>query len=101
MLEIGTKHIIAELYAIVLIADGKTPDYEKIQWFDFGINIQNLLAQEKFKGMLLTEPINIKLSDWRNAGLVQMSISPACHASVRKGCVSVKPLFALKLFLPS
>lgn len=65
-LEIGTKHIIAELYAIVLIADGKTPDYEKIQRFDFGVNIQNILAQEKFKGMLLTEPINIKLSDWRN-----------------------------------
>lgn len=65
-LEIGTKHIIAELYAIVLIADGKTPDYEKIQRFDFGVNIQNILAQGKFQGMLLTDPINIKLSDWRN-----------------------------------
>lgn len=65
-LEIGTKHIIAELYAIVLIADGKTPDYEKIQRFDFGVNIQNILAQEKFQGILLTDPINIKLSDWRN-----------------------------------
>lgn len=65
-LEIGTKHIIAELYAIVLIADGKTPDYEKIQRFDFGVNVQNILAQGKFQGMLLTDPINIKLSDWRN-----------------------------------
>ena len=65
-LEIGTKHIIAELYAIVLIADGKTPDYEKIQRFDFGVNIQNILAQGKFQVMLLTDPIKIKLSDWRN-----------------------------------
>lgn len=65
-LEIGTKHIIAELYAIVLIADGKTPDYEKIQRLDFGVNIGNILAQEKFQGMLRTDPIDIKLSDWRN-----------------------------------
>ena len=65
-LEIGTKHIIAELYTIVLLADGKTPDYEKIQRLDFGVNIGNILAQEKFQGLLRTSPIDIKLSDWRN-----------------------------------
>lgn len=65
-LEIGTKHIVAELYAIVLIADGQTPDYEKIQRLDFGVNIQNILTKGKFQGILLTNPINIKLSDWRN-----------------------------------
>ena len=65
-LEIGTKHIIAELYAMVLIVDGQTPDYEKIQRLDFGVNIQNILAKEKFRSMLLTYPLNIKLSDWRN-----------------------------------
>lgn len=65
-LEIGTKHVIAELYAIVLIANGKVPDYEKIQRFDFGVNIGNILAQEKFQGMLRTDPVDIKLSDWRN-----------------------------------
>ena len=66
VLEIGTKHFIYEICALLQIAKGFIPDYEKIRSLDFGVGIQNILDQKKLSTVLTTKPISIKLSDWRN-----------------------------------
>lgn len=65
-LEIGTKHLIYELWALMQLADGTTNDYREILKLDFGVVIQNILDKQRFKSVLTTPPISIKLSDWRN-----------------------------------
>ncbi|RKN77088.1 hypothetical protein [Paenibacillus ginsengarvi] len=65
-LEIGTKHIVYEIYALMRLIDGKTYDYEKIQKYDFGVALSNILDQNKFTKLLKTNPLPLKLSDWRN-----------------------------------
>lgn len=65
-LEIGTKHIFYELYVLIKLIQGKKSDYDKIQEYDFGVILSNILAQGYFDKMLRTSPISIKLSDWRN-----------------------------------
>ncbi|MNW40034.1 hypothetical protein D3C74_171380 [compost metagenome] len=65
-LEIGTKHIVYEIYTLMRLIDGKTYDYEKIQKYDFGVAISNILDQNKFIKLFRTNPLSLKLSDWRN-----------------------------------
>lgn len=65
-LEIGTKHIIFEIYALIRLINGKQVNYEQIQKCDFGVVIKNILDQNLFENILKTSPISIKLSDWRN-----------------------------------
>lgn len=66
ILEIGTKHLVSELWAMVKIEEGSMPDYEKIRALDFGIVTQNILDKNRFSQILKIEPISIRLSDWRN-----------------------------------
>jgi len=65
-LEIGTKHIVFELYTLIRYIIGKPVEYEKIQKCKFGAIISNILDQGYFNEILKTVPISIKLSDWRN-----------------------------------
>lgn len=65
-LEIGTKHIVSEIYALTRLINGKAVDYKAIQTYEFGVVIKNILDQRKFESILRTIPIPIKLSDWRN-----------------------------------
>ena len=66
VLEIGTKHEIIELYAILEISLGKSIDYETIRKRDFGVIVQSILDKKCFENILKTLPNDIKLSDWRN-----------------------------------
>ena len=66
VLEIGTKHEIIELYAILEISLGKNIDYEAISKREFGVIVQNILDKRYFENILKTLPNGIKLSDWRN-----------------------------------
>ncbi|MBN2878217.1 MAG: hypothetical protein JXN65_01180 [Clostridia bacterium] len=66
ILEIGTKHLVSELWAMLKIEEEAMPDYEKIRALDFGIITQNILDKNRFYQILKTEPISIRLSDWRN-----------------------------------
>ena len=65
-LEIGTKHIVFELYTLIRYIVGKPADYEEIHKYKFGVVINNILVQGYFNDILKTIPISIKLSDWRN-----------------------------------
>ncbi|WNS41576.1 hypothetical protein [Paenibacillus sp. MMS20-IR301] len=65
-LEIGTKHIVYEICVLLKLIDGKTYDYEKIQKYDFGVAISNVLDKIQFTNLLKTNPLSLKLSDWRN-----------------------------------
>ena len=65
-LEIGVKHIIFELYALIRIINGKSVDYEKIRKCEFGMIINNIIQEGYFEDILKTKPVEIKLSDWRN-----------------------------------
>jgi len=65
-LEIGVKHILFELYAMIRIITGKSVDYDNIRKCDFGVTINNILEQGYFGDILKTKPTVIKLSDWRN-----------------------------------
>lgn len=66
VLEIGTKHEIIELYAILEISLGRSVDYETIRKRDFGVIVQSILDKKYFENILKTLPNDIKLSDWRN-----------------------------------
>lgn len=66
VLEIGTKHKIIELYAILEISLGRSVDYETIRKRDFGVIVQSILDKKYFENILKTFPNDIKLSDWRN-----------------------------------
>ncbi len=66
VLEIGTRHEIIELYAILEISLGKSIDYETIRKRDFGVIIQSILDKGYLGNILKTLPNDIKLSDWRN-----------------------------------
>jgi len=66
VLEIGTKHLVSELWAIIRIVDGAIPDYERIRALDFGVVTQNILETKRLMNILKIEPLSIKLSDWRN-----------------------------------
>lgn len=65
-LEIGTKHIVLELWALIQLTNGITPDYDKIQKLDFGVVIQSILDKQNFVPILTAPPLALKLSDWRN-----------------------------------
>lgn len=65
-LEIGTKHIVLELWALIQLTNNITPNYGEIQKLDFGVVIQNILDKQKFVSILTTPPLALKLSDWRN-----------------------------------
>lgn len=65
-LEIGTKHLVLELWAITQVANGKIPDYEKIKNMDFGVAVQGFVDKQKFLDILMTEPQSLRISDWRN-----------------------------------
>lgn len=65
-LEIGTKHIVYEIYALMRLVNKKNVNYEQIQKLDFGMAVSNILDLNKFENLLKTRPISLKLSDWRN-----------------------------------
>ncbi|HBC94995.1 MAG TPA: hypothetical protein DCZ10_19390 [Pelotomaculum sp.] len=45
-LEIGTKHLVSELWALIQVAEGIIPNYKKIRKPDFGVAIQNILDKQ-------------------------------------------------------
>ena len=68
-LEISTKHITQELYALIRLIDGKDIRYETIKKQDFGVTINNIIEAGYFQEILtldLPNNIKTKLSDWRN-----------------------------------
>ena len=65
-LEISTKHLVQELYAIFVLNEKGTVNYPKIAQLDFGVVINNLLVKGQFSSILMTAPSGLKLSDWRN-----------------------------------
>lgn len=65
-LEITAKHIVQELYALILMSDNKVLDYPKIRKMDFGVIINNIIEQKFLLKELITTPFQMKLSDWRN-----------------------------------
>lgn len=65
-LEISSKHIVQELYALSVLQAKGIVDYDLIQKQDFGVVIKNLLDKSLFVDILKTQPSNMKLSDWRN-----------------------------------
>ncbi len=66
VLELGTKHLVYEILALARIIEGVSVDYTKIKDLEFGLAISNILDKKILTSLLLTEPIGLKLSDWRN-----------------------------------
>lgn len=65
-LEVGTKHLVAEIYALMQLLYERPIDLDKINAMDFGVLINNILVKEHFSDLLKTSPNGLKLSDWRN-----------------------------------
>lgn len=66
VLEVSTKHIMQELYALICLQHKGSVDYEKIRKQDLGVIINNILDKGMMKSVLLVQPGEMKLSDWRN-----------------------------------
>lgn len=66
VLEVSTKHIVQELYALIYLQNKGAVDYEKIKKQDFGVVINNILDKGMLQSVLRVEPCGMKLSDWRN-----------------------------------
>lgn len=66
VLEMSTKHIVQELYALIYLQYKGCVDYEKIRKQDFGVIINNILDKEMMQSVLRIQPCGMKLSDWRN-----------------------------------
>ncbi len=66
VLEVSTKHIIQELYALIYLQYKGCVDYEKIRKQDFGVIINNILDKGLMQSVLRVQPCGMKLSDWRN-----------------------------------
>ena len=66
VLEVSTKHIVQELYALIYLQCKGYVDYEKIRKQDFGVIINNILEKGMMQSVLRMQPCGMKLSDWRN-----------------------------------
>lgn len=66
VVEISVRGITYELYAMIRVIFSKDIDYVKICKDDFGVAINNIITKGYFDYIFKTEPMDIKLSDWRN-----------------------------------
>lgn len=66
VIEISVRGIVYELYAMIRVIHNKDINYEKIRKDDFGVALNNILTKGYFDYIIKTEPLGIKLSDWRN-----------------------------------
>lgn len=65
-LEISTKQLIRELYALIKISYNKNINYTVIKNQNLGTLVSELLNFDNLTFLFLIEPSNLKLSDWRN-----------------------------------
>lgn len=64
-IEVSVKYILIEILALVKI-QSKNVDYQKLMNINFGSAVQYFLDKNILTDILLTSPLQIRLSDWRN-----------------------------------
>lgn len=65
ILEVSVKYIIIEILALLKLKS-ESVDYRQLMNTNFGSAIQYFLDKNKLKELMLTSPVRIRLSDWRN-----------------------------------
>lgn len=66
ILEIGTKHVVAELWSLIQIIEDSKTDYESVRKLEFGVTVNNIISKGYLNDMLVLGSNSQKISDWRN-----------------------------------
>lgn len=66
VLEISVKTILQEIYTLIFLEKQGSINYAEIPKNTFGYVVNAILQKGIFKSILVIEPNNLKLSDWRN-----------------------------------
>lgn len=65
-LEIGTKHMVAELWSLIQIIEYDKTDYESVRKLEFGVTVNNIISKGYLNDMFVLGSNSQKISDWRN-----------------------------------